>query len=323
MKMKRFTLFTVLWIMFSLASVVQAQSCDTCTTAWGPETQVTYENVVHPNLPACTLHVVVSYKTRICNGKVQFMITDLYLVDASASPCVMHCAHAGIMYEMAIKQIVLDMGVPVYNYRPAACYAAVEVDPPASLKSCFGAEWGMVHQWMYVFPCDAAGCCLSWMTPDPISGQVREETILTVDCPPSAAPNISSPVEIRCYKNGVWLSEWVNVIPGQAPTCEPVCHSTGTDRWFKAPQAVRHTPELQLSPNPVENRLHIAFEVEDSPVQRLILVNTSGQIVLDLQQDAFRGEFDIDVSDLPAGAYICNIFTETAIFTSNSVVIKH
>lgn len=323
MKHKRGFFWLLLCLFLFLSGSLQAQPCDTCSTAWGPDQFVEYHNILVPSLPGCTLSMFITYKTRICNGQVQFQVTSQTLVNTSSSGCLLTCWDADKLVLQGIKQIVLDMGVPVINYRPAACYASVEVDSPTTLKSCFGAEWSTIPQWTVSLPCDSSGCCLTQMTPDPVTGQVLEETILAVDCPPTATPNIPAMVEIKCMKGGVWYSEWVHVLPGQNPVCLAVCKATGSSVWRKGMvSAVRHTPELALGPNPVEDQLHVKYELSDESAVRFILVNTNGQIVRDVALHGAKGELDLDVSNLPAGAYVGNIFTSDKVFTSNSVLIK-
>lgn len=282
-----------------------------------------YHNIAVPSLPGCTLSMYITYKTRICNGQVQFQVTSQSLVNTSTSGCLLTCWDADKIYLQGIKQIVLDMGVPVLNYRPAACYASVEVDSPTTLKSCFGLEWSTIPQWIVSLPCDSAGCCLTEMTPDPITGNVFEQTLLAIDCPPTATPNIPPMVEIRCFKDGIWHSEWVPVLPGQTPVCKAVCNSTGSGVWRKGMvEAIRYTPQLSLSPNPVADELHIRYDLPDVPAVRFTLVNINGQIVRDVNLSGTQGELDLDVTSLPAGAYVGNIFTSDKVFTSNSILLK-
>ncbi len=64
-------------------------------------------------------------------------------------------------------------------------------------------------------------------------------------------------------------------------------------------------PALSLYPNPAADRVHVESE---EAVQRCDLYDMTGALVRRVTVDAKT--FDLDVADLPAGAYLINIYTE-------------
>ncbi len=315
------TLWVGLGIFLLFPNHLAAQSCDTCSTAWGPEQQVMFTNVTLPTHPGCTLLMSITFQTRICNGQLQFRVTDEWLANTSGSGCLLTCWDATKIHLAGIKEIVLAMGHPVTNIRPSACYASVEVAPPTTLKDCYGAEWSTVPQWMVTVPCDSAGCCKTILTPDPSTGQVHEHTELSIPCPPTATPNIPTHVKMRCMKAGIWHEEWVPVLPGQNPTCETVCNSTGASAFLKQSGSMEIiSPQLQAFPNPATDQVTLRFDLGDESQGKLVLRDLTGKELGTTQVRDAQGEWVFSVNHLPAGTYMINMETARQIYSTTLVI---
>ena len=80
--------------------------------------------------------------------------------------------------------------------------------------------------------------------------------------------------------------------------------------------------EFAINPNPATDRVLVRFELPESSSVRVTLNNIAGQLAKEVKRDLTAGQakIGIDVSDLPAGTYICTIETNEAITTKKVIV---
>lgn len=80
--------------------------------------------------------------------------------------------------------------------------------------------------------------------------------------------------------------------------------------------------DVSINPNPAADRVMVNFEMSESSPVMVSLSSMTGQIVKEVKRDMVSGHVKIglEVSDLPAGTYICTIKTNDAVATKKVIV---
>ncbi|HSG68554.1 MAG TPA: T9SS type A sorting domain-containing protein, partial [Bacteroidales bacterium] len=79
---------------------------------------------------------------------------------------------------------------------------------------------------------------------------------------------------------------------------------------------------VSINPNPATDRVMVNFELNEGSAVMVTLNNMTGQLVKEVKRDMVSGHVKIglDVSDLPAGTYVCTIKTIDAVTTKKVIV---
>ncbi len=80
---------------------------------------------------------------------------------------------------------------------------------------------------------------------------------------------------------------------------------------------------LVVYPNPASEKIHLSFRVEEKSQLQISLLNITGQTVYSVEQPAFTGLYqqDISVDFLPAGVYLLEIKTPAGI-TNRKIMVR-
>jgi hypothetical protein len=79
---------------------------------------------------------------------------------------------------------------------------------------------------------------------------------------------------------------------------------------------------MDLSPNPATERVLVKFNLDDISDVQLTLTNMTGQTVREVNRAGMNGmvKIGVEVSDLPAGTYICTVKTDEEYVTQKLIV---
>ncbi len=79
---------------------------------------------------------------------------------------------------------------------------------------------------------------------------------------------------------------------------------------------------VQLSPNPVSDRLNVKFSLDSQNDVQIVLSNMTGQMVREVNRTGQSGSVNIgiEVSDLPAGTYICTVKAGSSMTTEKLII---
>ncbi|MDQ3072615.1 MAG: hypothetical protein M3Q97_05070, partial [Bacteroidota bacterium] len=213
----------------------------------------------------CWYDFIYRYKFRTCNGVPEFAIEDVvvsYRVNDTLNNglnCTLNLIQCDEIMKAVEKhhvmvEINLQPGQSVISRKPSSCYYKLKVNLPQALLDCWGFSGYDPSQSEYyvIKPCDAQGCCLVELTVN-ANGTVTRSVLASLPCNGPAPVILDDTLRMGCDLVGGGVQYYtVTVVPGQSPTCDPVC-SPGMFITGEATDIERSEPDVKgytVYPNP-------------------------------------------------------------------------
>lgn len=287
--------------------------CDTCTSAWSSNVTSTF-NFSLPSKPGCLYKAYVTYRTRTCNGNLQYEIVSHVFEDLNpiGSGCDLNCPDAAEL-DRVLNRHVLNLigsaGATIIKALPSPCYYTGKIIVPPGAEVCMGMTPGT--QRTVLVPCDLNGCCYTELT---VVGpnQYYQQVITSTSCPTTPVIPPSATIQWSCDILGGGSATFTAIfIPDMPLVCQMLCNtgffkgasSTGVDKF-----GIGDFASFKVFPNPFVNAIELSFEANKAKEEITVeLFDITGKKVSSKREISLVGKqvIALDAKDIPSGTYLC------------------
>jgi hypothetical protein len=287
------------------------------------------------SLPSCVIHAEIEYRTKMCNGKLLYEITDQYFNIVSGSCSFATCIYSELHKDVE-KEMILNVfgSTNVISSKPSSCYKLLELDGFADpdFLDC-ASQHGAVPVTQNPFGgmyCSTQ-CCVAEAV---VKYDQRGRPIVfwqplqqSVCDDPFPRPD-SLTIKICCsyiLLNGESVCNdertFTLKVIGEGK-CTAYC---GSSMFFKEASLtsidenknviqdnINFLRGTKIYPNPSHDNFNLRLVLPSNQAVLMEILDVKGQVVRkqNIQFQTLKQEYTIETTDLKDGFYFCRITTE-------------